>query len=120
MGGPRAWALVVIMGVLSALGVVGCDVGPGVGCDFRDGSANGPEPRCQQRDGADAAAFAGSCEALGGEVIDGGCDTTGSVGGCEISGDNPLTTVIDFYYPPLTAADAQAECAEDGGEWAPL
>ncbi len=48
-----------------------------------------------------------------------GCDV-GPVGGCDISEDNPLTTAIDFYYPPMTAADAQAECAQDGGNWTPI
>jgi hypothetical protein len=89
-----------------------------VGCDFRDGSVNGPEDRCQDRDGLDAGVFGTTCEQLGGEVIDGGCDTSDALGGCDISEGSSATTVINYYYPPMTEADAIAECDSDGGSWA--
>lgn len=113
---------VVVVSLLALLLVLpaACDVAPAVGCDFQNGSANGPEPRCQSREGADSGALAATCDALGGETIDGGCDTSTSLGGCNVSEGNVLTTVIDWYYPPLTAEEAAAECAESGGSWSPL
>lgn len=113
----------LILLFVSAFALSGCfpiSVGGGhIGCDFRDGSVNGPEDRCQDREGLDASVFGSTCEGLEGEVIDGGCDTTDAVGGCDISEENPLTTVINFYYPPMTVADAQAECEDDEGTWVP-
>lgn len=93
---------------LGVMGLGGCGVlVDTVGCDFRDGSANGPEPRCQERSGLQGnLAFQETCETLGGELVDGGCpDEDQIVFGCELGAD-----VVDWYYPPKTAADADQDC----------
>ena len=112
---PFALAL-ILTGCFPAIGGVG---GGHVGCDFRNGSVNGPEDRCQDREGIDASSFATTCEQLDGEVVEGGCDLTGIVGGCDISAGSTVTTVIDYFYAPTTEADAMADCDSDGGTWVP-
>ncbi len=96
-------AVVMMVMALGGCGVV-FDT---VGCDFRDGSANGPEPRCQERSGIQGnLAFQETCEALGGALEDGGCpDEDEIVFGCSAGAD-----VTDWYYPPKTADDADQEC----------
>lgn len=82
-----------------------------VGCDFRDvkeGLNNGPEPRCQERTGLQAATFGGACEALSATVLNGGCPHEGIVFGCNLG-----TDVVDWYYAPKTRADAEQECGND-------
>lgn len=85
---------------------------PSVGCDFRDGGANGPENRCQERTGAQAAGFSQMCSTLSGEPVDGGCPMDGVVAGCS-DGSVPAGEVIDWYYAPETLETVTAEC-EDG------
>lgn len=102
--------------IVLVLGLGGCGAAH-MGCDFRDGSLDGPEDRCQDREGLDASTFGATCEALGAEAVSGGCDLAGAVGGCDISEGNPLTTVINYYYSPLTATDGEAECTQDEGTW---
>lgn len=85
-----------------------------VGCDFRNGSLNGPEDRCQDRDGAQATGFDAACEAAGGEVVDGGCPTDGVVAGCELEGGSAAGTVTDWYYGPETVESVTAECDGEG------
>ncbi len=91
-----------------------------VGCDFREDSVNGAENRCQERDGADSAAFAATCAGLKGEVVDGGCDRTNAIALCDLAKDNPLTNVNDVFYAPMTVAEAMAECAGDSGSFTAL
>ena len=82
-----------------------------MGCDFRnieDGLNNGPEDRCQERSNLQSAGFDAVCEGLGGDAVEGGCDTADIVFGCVIGPD-----VVDWYYPPKTLDDAQNECAGD-------
>jgi hypothetical protein len=97
------------------LSLLGCGtVGNAVGCDFRNGSVNGPEDRCQERSGLSSSTFAASCDALSGETVDGGCPRDGSVGECDLGTQGDGTDVIDVYYSPMTAEEAEAECGDDG------
>jgi len=94
------WPLMVSLG--------GCGVVfDTVGCDFREDSANGPEPRCQERSGLQGnIAFQETCDTLAGELVDGGCpDEDEIVFGCQQGAD-----VIDWFYPPKTMDDADNEC----------
>lgn len=92
------------------LAPLGC-VGGTTSCDFRDGSVNGPEPRCQERSGLQGGAtFKATCEGLGAEGIDGSCPADGIVLGCEIGPD-----VVDWYYAPRTEDEIKADCADEGG-----
>lgn len=103
-------ALVIV--VVSSLALTGCSTA--VGCDFReveDGLNNGPEPRCQERTGFQAASFGPACAALSAKVVEGGCPRDGIVFGCEVSGGGG--DVVDWYYPPKTRADAETECGSE-------
>jgi hypothetical protein len=83
-----------------------------VGCDFREAPDGRQEDRCQERRGFQAlGAFGATCDGLGGETIDGGCPTEDIVAGCDLGGDGD---VIDWYYPPKTRADVEAECEGEG------
>ncbi|MCB9680885.1 MAG: hypothetical protein H6733_05375 [Alphaproteobacteria bacterium] len=91
--------------------------GIAVGCDFREGSANGPEARCQERTGLQGnPAFGGFCDLLEGDSVSGGCpDQDQIVAGCrqgQLAGE-----VIDWYYPPNTVADVQTTCTNEGSEF---
>lgn len=93
---------------------LGCDIGGTVSCDFRDGSVNGPEPRCQERSGIQASSsFKAFCDGLQGKSIDGPCPDS-PVLGCDIS--EVEGKVIDWYYAPKTEAEIQQQCEDDGGE----
>ena len=89
------------------------DLDLAVGCDFRDGSVNGPEPRCQERTGAQSAGFDATCEALGGTAVDGGCPSEGIVAGCDLSVAGTAGEVIDWYYDPKTVEEITTECTDD-------
>lgn len=107
---------IVIIGIASLLlGPLACALGGGTtGCDFRDGSVNGPEPRCQERSGLQGGTtFSTTCSALSGKAIDDGCPRAGIISGCDISGDG---TVIDWYYAPKTVDEVAKSCADDGGK----
>ena len=99
--------------LLALGGTLGCG-GAAVGCDFRTGSVNGPEDRCQERAGVDAEAFRGACEGLQGEVAEGGCPEAGRVLGCVIS-DTPLSTTTNWYYVPMERATADQRCEGESG-----
>jgi hypothetical protein len=97
-----------------ALALSACKIGGTTSCDFRVG--DDPEDRCQERNGVQGgAAFAGTCDAVGGESAKGECpDPDQIVGGCkigELSGE-----VIDWYYAPKTLEEVQAICEDDDGE----
>ncbi len=96
--------------VMSSFLLTGCS--SAVGCDFRevkDGLNNGPEDRCQERTGLQAATFGPACAALSAKVVEGGCPHEGIAFGCEVSGGGG--DVIDWYYAPKTrAANAESEC----------
>lgn len=92
----------------------GCGIGGTTSCDFRDGSVNGAEPRCQERSGIQASStFKALCESLQGKAIDGPCPGD-IVLGCDISEGEG--SVVDWYYAPKTADDVKADCASDHGE----
>ncbi len=93
--------------VVAALTATACGK---VGCDFRDGSVNGPEDRCQEREGISAGVFSGACLAAGGETVEGGCPEEDRVFGCNLGLQGDLTTVTDWHYEPLTAEDAANTC----------
>lgn len=93
------------------LSLAGCDLGGGaVGCDFREGSLNGPEDRCQERTGLQAATFDAACEASGGVPVDGGCPMDGVVAGCLLNGSGANGDVIDWYYAPETVESVTSSC----------
>ena len=92
---------------------LGCISGS-TGCDFRTDSVNGPEPRCQERNGLQGGStFKATCSALKGTAHDDGCPKEGIVSGCDISGDG---TVIDWYYAPKTVEEVAKICEDDKGK----
>lgn len=96
----------------------GCGVLGSSSCDFRDGGANGSEPRCQERvDTLAAAAFKGACSVAQGVSADGKCPRAGAVGGCEIGTQGDGSKVNDWYYPPKTREEAQMECTKDNAKF---
>lgn len=97
----------------AALLATGCAAA--TGCDFREGSANGPEPRCQERTMLQASGFGAVCEGLGGTAVDGGCPSEGIVGGCTT--DAGTGTITDWYYDPITEAEIQETCVNDGSTY---
>lgn len=105
--------LACIFALLALAPLTGCGVTDAVGCDFRGGSVNGPEDRCQERSGVSAASFGATCEALGGEVLDGGCPRDGAVGECDLGAQGDGTHVYDVYYSPTTVDQARSECGDD-------
>ena len=93
-----------------------------VSCDFRKGSVNGAEARCQERTMVAAEFFAIGCAASGGTKGDGACSRADIIAGCELAKD-PLQHVVDWYYTKLadgSAAerknreDVTRACAKDG------
>lgn len=93
-------------GALSALGGYAA-------CDFRKGSLNGAENRCQERHGVSASAFKGACSAAGGMSSDGRCPSAGVVGGCNLGTQGDGTEVLDWYYSPDTAVTTKSNCGSD-------
>ena len=87
-------------------------------CDFRDGGANGPEPRCQERVETLAPdACTGACAVAPGASATGKCPRPDAVGGCEIGTQGDGSKVNDWYYPPKTRADVQMECMKDNAKF---
>lgn len=106
----RLVVLALGIGLLSACAAA-------AGCDLRNATISDPEPRCQERTGAQGTPlFAAFCDPLGGEGVQGGCpDRDQIVGGCmdaSLGGD-----IIDWYYPPETVESVQATCEADGDEF---
>ena len=96
--------------LLAAFGAVvlsGCGAFGGSSfCDFRQGSSNGPEPRCQERvNTISAEVFKGACTAAGGMPSSGTCPREGVVAGCFIGTQGDGSKVNDWYYAPKTRAD---------------
>ncbi len=112
-----ALRLLILSAVLTLLSsLVGCGGVGGSGCDFREGSVNGPEPRCQERTGLQGLpVFGATCEALDALSIEGGCPREGAVVGCVI-GSEPSGEVIDWYYAPKTREEAELDCEGESGE----
>ena len=89
--------------LLAAFGAVvlsGCGAFGGSSfCDFRQGSSNGPEPRCQERvNTISAEVFKGACTAAGGIPSSGTCPREGVVAGCFIGtqGDGSKVNGLKF------------------------
>lgn len=102
--------------LVAAMAVVvqGCGLLGSGACDFRDGSANGPENRCQERvQTVSAEPFKAACTALGAKPSDGTCPRQGVVGGCFIGAQGDGSKVNDWYYAPLTREDVMRECGSD-------
>lgn len=105
----------VLVVAVSAVVLSGCGVlGGSSACDFRQGSVNGPEPRCQERvNTISAEAFKGACKVAGGISSDGTCPREGVVAGCMIGVQGDGSKVNDWYYAPKTRADVMSECGSD-------
>jgi hypothetical protein len=101
---PASFLLATSALILVVAGTVSCGGPNGVGCDFREGSLNGPEDRCQERRGLQSTAFGPACEASGGVVIEDGCPREGIIGGCDLGQD-----VFDWYYAPTTVEDINCD-----------
>jgi hypothetical protein len=88
-------------------GTVSCGGPNGIGCDFREGSLNGPEDRCQERRGFQSMGFEQACQASGGEPLADGCPREGIVGGCDLGQD-----VFDWYYEATAVEDINCDSGE--------
>ena len=94
-----------------AWALAGCGVIGSAYCDFRDGSVNGPEPRCQERtDTLSAGVFKEACKSLKGKPGDGKCPKSGQVGGCSLGKQGDGSSVNDWYYTPKTVDEVRTAC----------
>lgn len=88
-------------------------------CDFVN-STESQEDRCQERSvdalvGASSEqTFLNTCETAQGVPGSGPCDTAGIVAGCLYDDVGGLETVTDWYYAPMTLAEIEVECEDDG------
>jgi len=106
-------ALLVTAALLALAGCGGVDPLSGtVSCDFRAGSLNGPEPRCQEwQNSLVATTFESTCNIAKGKYAAGQCPRDGIVAGCQQKTDNADNSItIDWYYAPKTEANVQSEC----------
>jgi hypothetical protein len=101
--------LLLVLGLGAASLTSACGVAGAVGCDFREGGANGAEDRCQERGGLGASVFGATCEALQGKVAQGGCPREGIVVGCQVGQEGDGTPVIDWYYAPTTREEVETQ-----------
>lgn len=105
----------LVLSFCAAAFLSGCGaLGGYTACDFREGSLNGKENRCQERNGISATTFKGACSASGGKPSDGRCPGTGVVGGCNLGMQGDGTEVFDWFYTPMTQAQAKSECGSNG------
>lgn len=109
----RMWRMAAMAAVgAAAVGASSC--GGASGCDFRGGSLNGAEPRCQEVRGgilAMSGTYEQACKSSGGSYLASGCPSQGVVAGCEQKTNNADgSTAIDWYYAPKTSAEVQADC----------
>ncbi len=100
---------------VSAVVLSGCGIFSGSSaCDFREGSSNGPEPRCQERvETVSADVFKAACGVAGGKSSDGKCPREGVVAGCMIGVQGDGSKVNDWYYAPKTRSEVMSECGSD-------
>lgn len=118
--------------LLAACATLSCGIiGGDAACDFREGSLNGPEPRCQEYEGSVASGtFKGACIASGGKVIDGLCPREGTLGGCILGTQGDGSRPTDWYYPAPPsepgyndgwddAEDVKRVCTGAGEEFVP-
>jgi hypothetical protein len=102
-------SLLLALGLGAASLSSACGVEGAVGCDFREGGANGAEDRCQERSGLGAPVFSAACETLQGTVVEGGCPREGIVVGCQVGEEGDGTPVIDWYYAPMTREEVETQ-----------
>lgn len=108
----------ILISALACFVLSGCGILASSSCDFRDGGANGSEPRCQERvDSLAAEAFKATCGVAQGASANGKCPRTGAVGGCEIGTQGDGSKVNDWYYPPKTRAEVEMECMRDNAKF---
>jgi hypothetical protein len=105
-------SLIVSVMVFSLLSIHGCLAAAEedtyvVSCVLEDGQ------RCSETEGevAQTQAVISTCPASGGDFSDSACERNGIVFGCSY----PDSGVTEYFYSPLTAADAENTCAEIGG-----
>ena len=87
-----------------------------VHCDFRKGSSNGPEDRCQELvPGAPQAGEMHKAACLTAQATpgDGLCPREGVVGGCDLGKQLDGTETRDWYYAPMTREEARSSCGDD-------
>lgn len=103
----------LVVGLVVAVVSSGCGVAPG--CDFRQGSSEGPKPTCKEATGLVALgpAYEGTCKALGAKFLPQGCPRQGAVGGCQESEGGGAAGGISWIYEG-TVDDVKAECAKKG------
>lgn len=88
-------------------------------CDFVN-STEAQEDRCQERSvdaliGATSEqTYLDTCETAQGVPGSGPCATAGIVAGCLYDDVGGAETVTDWYYAPMTLAEAEDECESDG------
>ena len=81
-----------------AWGCGGSNVGA---CDYRQGSSNGPEPRCQEMRSStpgSVESFLAACRTAGANPIEGECPREDMVAGCDEGALPDGTSAIDWYY----------------------
>ena len=106
----------ILLATLATLGLAaaGCGAGPTGSCDFRNGSVNGAEPRCQEWIGGVVTVtgtYEATCTTVKGLYRSGECPRDGIVAGCEQKTNNADgSRTIDWYYAPKTAADIMSSC----------
>ncbi len=105
-----------VLAVLIAVAALGSGCGPAPGCDFRQGSSEGPKPTCKEATGLVSLgpAYEGTCKALGAAYLATGCPRQGAIGGCQESEGGGAAGGITWTYAG-TVDDVKAECARKGG-----
>ena len=104
-------ALVTVSFAACGAGIVGS-------CDFRDGSVNGAEPRCQEWSSSPTFGLPDTyklaCDSAKGKYATTGCPRTSIVAGCQLTaGDG--SKVYNWYYAPKTVDQVTTECQSDKG-----
>lgn len=100
--------------LLSAADAPGCAptsvIGGNAACDFREGSVNGPEARCQEYENSVAAeTFKATCTSIKGKAIDGLCPREGVLGGCILGTQGDGSQPIDWYYKKAPSQPGYAD-----------
>ena len=113
---PRFIALTFTALLTATLGA--CGGGIAGSCDFRAGSANGPEPRCQEWTNSPTPGlpdtYKVACDQAKGKYGRAGCPRDGIVVGCQLTaGDG--SKVNNWYFPPTTVDKVKTDCTKDKG-----
>lgn len=89
-------------------------------CDFRSGSVNGAEDRCQERLGVARKPVMAACTNVGATPVDGPCPTDDAIGQCVLTTGINGRHVVDWFYTPADADDVRINCFSQGGEFLPV